>query len=176
MTATPAGSAPADGGPAGGAPAGGTPKDGRPAGGLPARLSIVTLGVADLARSIAFYEARGWEPRSSSVPGVIAWFGLGGTYLGLFPRADLALDAGIADPGPVTRFGGVTLAINVESDAAVEAALATTEAAGATILKPAEMAIFGGLSGYFADPDGPPWEVAHNPDFPLDADGQITIP
>jgi catechol 2,3-dioxygenase-like lactoylglutathione lyase family enzyme len=143
---------------------------------VPARLSIVTLGVADLARSVAFYEALGWERRASSVPDVIAWFPLGWCYLGVFPRDELALDAGIRDPGAARRFGGITLAINLESDAAVEAALATAAAAGATILKPAEMAIFGGLSGYFADPDGHPWEVAHNPDFPLDAEGRITIP
>jgi uncharacterized protein len=142
----------------------------------PARLSIVTLGVADLGRSIAFYEALGWERRTSSVPDVIAWFGLGDVYLGLFPRDELAADAAISDPGPAPRFGGITLAINVESDADVEAALRTAKAAGATILKPAEMAIFDGLSGYFADPDGHPWEVAHNPGFPLDAEGRITIP
>jgi uncharacterized protein len=143
---------------------------------LPARLSIVTLGVADLARSIAFYEALGWQRRASSVPGVIAWFGLGGAYLGLFPRDELAADAAIVDPGPSPRFSGVTLAINLAADSEVEAALAAAEAAGAAILKPAEMAIFGGLSGYFADPDGHPWEVAHNPDFPLDPAGRITIP
>ena len=143
---------------------------------LPARLSIVTLGVEDLARSIAFYEALGWERRSSSVPDVIAWFSLGSCYLGVFPRSELAADAAIPDPGPPPRFGGVTLAMNLGSDAAVEAALEVARAAGATILKPAEMAIFGGLSGYFADPDGHPWEVAHNPGFPLDEDGRITIP
>jgi catechol 2,3-dioxygenase-like lactoylglutathione lyase family enzyme len=145
-------------------------------GGVPARLSIVTLGVASLERSIAFYEALGWERASSSVPGVIAWFGLGGTHLGLFPRDELAADASIADPGPAPRFGGVTLAINLHSDAEVEAALVAARAAGASILKPAEMAIFGGLSGYFADPDGHPWEVAHNPGFPLDPEGRVTIP
>jgi uncharacterized protein len=143
---------------------------------IPAHLSIVTLGVGDLARSIAFYEALGWQRRASSVPDVIAWFGLGGTYLGLFPRDELAADAAIAEPGPAPRFGGITLAINVRSDDEVLAALRTAESAGATILKPAEMAIFGGLSGYFADPDGHPWEVAHNPDFPLAEDGSLTIP
>ena len=112
---------------------------------LPARLSIVTLGVEDLARSIAFYEALGWERRSSSVPDVIAWFSLGSCYLGVFPRSELAADAAIADPGPPPRFGGVTLAMNLESDAAVEAALEVARAAGARILKPAEMAIFGGF-------------------------------
>ena len=143
---------------------------------VPARLSIVTLGVEHLARSIAFYEALGWERRASSVPDVIAWFSLGSCYLGVFRRDELAADAAIADAGAAPRFGGVTLAINLESDAAVEAAIETARSAGATVLKPAAMAIFGGLSGYFADPDGHPWEVAHNPDFPLDPEGRITIP
>jgi catechol 2,3-dioxygenase-like lactoylglutathione lyase family enzyme len=143
---------------------------------VPARLSIVTLGVADLERSIAFYERLGWERRASSVPGVIAWFGLGGVYLGLFPRDELAADAAIAEPGATPRFSGVTLAMNLESDAEVRRAMADAEAAGATVLKAPEMAIFGGLSAYFADPDGHAWEVAHNPGFPLDDEGRITIP
>jgi catechol 2,3-dioxygenase-like lactoylglutathione lyase family enzyme len=143
---------------------------------IPARLSIVTLGVADLGRSIAFYERLGWERRASSVPDVIAWFDLGGTYLGLFPRDELAADADIADPGAAPRFSGVTLAMNVESDAEVERIVAEAEAAGATILKRPMVAIFDGLDAYFADPDGHAWEVAHNPGFPLDDEGRITIP
>ncbi len=143
---------------------------------VPARLSIVTLGVADLARSIAFYERLGWERRASSVPDVIAWYSLGGVYLGLFPRDELAADAAIAGPGPAPRFSGVTLAMNLHSDAEVETAIAAAEAAGATVLKAPEMAIFGGLSAYFADPDGHAWEVAHNPGFPLDEEGRVTIP
>ena len=121
---------------------------------VPARLSIVTLGVEELARSIAFYEALGWERRASSVPDVIAWFSLGSCYLGVFPRDELAADAAIADPGPPPRFGGITLG---------------------TVLKPAETAIFGGLSGYFADPDGHPWEVAWNPGLNLGEDGSVTF-
>ena len=143
---------------------------------VPARLSIVTLGVADLERSIAFYERLGWTRRGSSVPGVIAWFDLGGVYLGLFQRDELAADADLADPGPVPRFSGVTLAMNVESDEEVERIVDEAEAAGATILKRPRIAIFDGLDAYFADPDGHAWEVAHNPGFPLDADGRITIP
>lgn len=143
---------------------------------VPARLSIVTLGAADLGRSVAFYERLGWRQRASSVPGVIAWFDLGGAYLGLFPRHELAADAGIADPGPATEFSGVTLAMNVESDAEVRRVMAEAEAAGATVLKPPVMAIFDGLSAYFADPDGHAWEVAHNPQFPLHESGRITIP
>ncbi len=121
---------------------------------VPARLAIVTLGVADLDRSIAFYERLGWARRASSVSDVIAWFDLGGVYLGVFRRDELAGDAAIDDPGAAPRFSGVTLAINLPSDAEVERAMAEAEAAGATILKPAVMAIFGGLSAYFADPDG----------------------
>lgn len=143
---------------------------------VPSGLAIVTLGVADLERSITFYERLGWKRRASSVPEVIAWFDLGGVYLGVFRRDELAADATIGDPGPAPRFSGVTLAINLRSDAEVERATAEAEAAGATILKRPAMAIFGGLSAYFADPDGHAWEVAHNPDFAFGADGRITIP
>jgi catechol 2,3-dioxygenase-like lactoylglutathione lyase family enzyme len=141
---------------------------------VPARLSIVTLGVADVARSVAFYEALGWERCSSSID-EIAWFRLTGSYLGIFGRADLAADAAVADPGP-SSFGGFTLAMNVETEAAVAAGLDAAVAAGATLLKPATRPDWGGLSGYFADPDGHPWEIAWNPSFPIDANGRITIP
>ncbi len=141
---------------------------------VPARLSIVTLGVSDLPRSRAFYERLGWAVTESSNPD-ICWLRLTGSYLGLFPRADLAADARLPAE-PVAPFGGITMAINVESVAAATAALAAAESAGATIIKPAEPTDWGGFSGYFADPDGYPWEVAHNPFFPLDEDGRITIP
>jgi catechol 2,3-dioxygenase-like lactoylglutathione lyase family enzyme len=141
---------------------------------VPARLSIITLGVADLARSRAFYRALGWPLTSSSSPD-ICWFRLTGAYLGLFPRTMLAADAHLPAE-PVAPFGGITLAINVDSPAAATQALVAAEAAGGTIVKPAEPTDWGGFSGYFADPDGHPWEVAHNPFFPLDADGRITIP
>ena len=140
---------------------------------VPARLSIVTLGVADVARSVAFYEALGWE-RCSSSQEAIAWFRMTGSYIGVFGRADLAEDANVVDSGPST-FDGVTLAMNVETPESVGEALAAAEAAGARILKPATVTDWGGTSGYFADPDGHAWEVAHNPFFPLDG-GQITIP
>jgi len=141
---------------------------------VPARLSIVTLGVADLGRSVAFYAALGWE-RASSSSEEIAWFRTADSWLGLFPREELAADAALpADP--VAPFGGVTLAICVESEADVAPALDAAVAAGGRLLKPATRADWGGLSGYFADPDGHPWEVAHNPFFPLDAAGRITIP
>ena len=142
---------------------------------VPARISIVTLGVADLARSIAFYEALGWERRSSSIEGEICWFQTADSYLGLFPFDELAKDAAL----PVERsdaFGGVTLAICVDSPDAVGPALDEAVRAGGTLLKPATLAEWGGMSGYFADPNGYAWEVAHNPSFPIGADGRITIP
>jgi catechol 2,3-dioxygenase-like lactoylglutathione lyase family enzyme len=142
---------------------------------LPARLSIVTLGVADLDRSIAFYEALGWQRKSASIDGSIAWFGTADSTIGLFPWDELAGDANL----PVearTRFGGITLAINVESAEAVSTGLDAAVAAGGTLLKPATVADWGGTSGYFADPDGHPWEVAHNPGFPIDEDGRVRIP
>lgn len=142
---------------------------------IPARVSIITLGVGDLERSRSFYLALGWEEMSSSVPGVISWFKTAETYLGLHSYEDLAKDGRMA-VGHREGFGGVTFAINLESDEAVIAALADAVAAGASVLKGPEQAIFGGLSAYFADPDGYPWELAHNPSFPLGKDGRITIP
>lgn len=141
---------------------------------VPARLSIVTLAVADVSRSVAFYQALGWQRCSSSMA-EIAWFRLTGSYLGLFGAEALAEDAGLAGASR-GAFGGVTLAINVATEDEVDAALAAAIAAGATLLKPATRADWGGLSGYFADPDGHPWEVAFNPGFPLDPEGRIHIP
>ena len=103
---------------------------------VPARMGIVTLGVSDLARSIAFYEALGWERCASSVEGVICWFRTADSYLGLFPYEELAADAAVASPRRGT-FDGITLAINVETESDVGAALDAAAAAGATILKPA---------------------------------------
>jgi hypothetical protein len=141
---------------------------------IPARISIVTLGVADLERSEAFYEALGWE-RCSSSSDEICWFRTADSYLGLFPYGLLAEDARVA-PGTPGAFGGITLAICLESEAAVTAALAEATGHGARILKPAERTDWGGFSGYFADPDGHPWEVAFNPFFSIGSDGRIFIP
>jgi catechol 2,3-dioxygenase-like lactoylglutathione lyase family enzyme len=141
---------------------------------IPARLSIVTLAVADVARSVAFYEALGWERCSSSMD-EIAWFRMTGSYLGVFGADALAEDAGM--PGAKRgQFGGITLAINLASEDEVGAALSAAVAAGGTILKPPKRWEFGMVSGYFADPDGHPWEVAWNPGFPIDDEGRITIP
>jgi catechol 2,3-dioxygenase-like lactoylglutathione lyase family enzyme len=141
---------------------------------VPARLSIVTLGVANVARSVAFYSALGWERCASSME-AIAWFRMTGSYLGIFGADALAEDAAVA-PATSRAFGRITLAINVESEDAVAPALDAAVAAGGSLLKPATRADWGGLSGYFADPDGHPWEVAYNPGFPIDGQGRIHIP
>ncbi len=138
---------------------------------VPARISIVTLGVADLGRAAAFYAALGWR-RSAASNESIVWFKTAGSVLGLFPFDELAEDADL----PVTPrvgFGGITLAINVASQAEVDAALAAAQAAGGSILKPAQHTSWGGYSGYFADPDDYPWEVAYNPYFTFDPDGRL---
>ena len=139
---------------------------------IPARLNIVTIGVADVDRSVRFYQALGWERCSSSM-NEIAWFRTADSYLGIFGWHDLAADANLVEP---TRgsFGGITLAINIESEEAVDAALDEAVAAGGTILKPGTELPFG-YGGYFADPDGHPWEVCYNPSFPIGPDGRITI-
>jgi uncharacterized glyoxalase superfamily protein PhnB len=138
-------------------------------------LSIVTLGVDDLARASAFYEeALGLERAESSMDEIV-WFRTPHSYLGLFGRDALAADAGI-EPGGRTAFDGVTFAINVGSEAEADAVFARAESAGAEVLKPLGKTDWGGYSGYFADPDGHPWEVAHNPSFPIDQDGRLTIP
>ncbi len=139
---------------------------------IPARISIVTLGVADLPRSVAFYEALGWERAASSMD-EIAWFHTADSNLGLFPTRELAADANLPpERGP---FDGVTLAINVETAGDVDRCLAEAVAAGGRLLKPATTADWGGRSGYFADPDGHPWEVAHNPGFAIGPDGRVRI-
>jgi catechol 2,3-dioxygenase-like lactoylglutathione lyase family enzyme len=141
---------------------------------IPARLGIVTLGVADLSRAVAFYQALGWE-RCTSSSDEIAWFRTADTNIGLFPWHELADDAKLPAE-PRARFGGITLAINVESADVVQPILDAAVAAGGTLLKPAAVLDWGGTSGYFADPDGHPWEVAHNPFFPIGSDGRLHIP
>jgi catechol 2,3-dioxygenase-like lactoylglutathione lyase family enzyme len=140
-----------------------------------ARISLITLGVRDVARSTAFYSALGWRPSSSSVDGEVSFFATAGARLALFGDDDLVADTALVAVPP-TGFRGVTLAINVDSAAAVDSALAEAETAGGTIAKPGAIAEWGGYSGYFADPDGHLWEVAHNPFWPLDADGLPVLP
>lgn len=141
---------------------------------VPARVTLATLGVSDIARATAFYEALGWE-RSSSSNDQISFFKTVGGLLALFGYEALAEDAQLP-ASPRQPFGGITLAINVETPEAVSAALDAAVAAGGSLLKGAERAEWGGTSGYFADPDGYPWEVAHNPFFPLDDEGRAHLP
>jgi catechol 2,3-dioxygenase-like lactoylglutathione lyase family enzyme len=128
--------------------------------GMNPRISMVTLGVRDLQRSIDFYEKGLGFPRRESGPNV-AFFPLNGTWLSLYGRHALAADATV--PADGSGFAGITLAHNVHSEAEVEEVLAIAVAAGATLVKKAEKVFWGGYSGYFKDPDGHLWEVAHNP-------------
>ena len=135
------------------------------------RVSLITLGVADLGRSLRFYEALGWK-RGNRDDGVV-FFQLPGAIFALWPRAALAEDAKVTDTG--AAFSGMTLAYNARSKADVDAVLAEAKAAGAKILKPAEDVFWGGYSGYFADPDGHVWEVAWNPGWSLDEAGRVSL-
>jgi len=142
------------------------------------RLTMVTLGVRDLARARAFYEqGLGWT-LGGGVEGQVAFYQLGGLLLGLYGLEALAEDAKLelAPLAPGKSFGGITLAYNQPDKAAVDATLKEAAAAGATILKAAEEVFWGGYSGYFADPDGHPWEVAFNPFWTLNDDGSVTLP
>ena len=132
-------------------------------GAVEARLSFVTLGVADLPRAVAFYRDVLGLPLLD-LPAGVAFFELGRTWLALFPRAELAADAGV--PAEGSGFAGFSLAHNVASPAAVDALLDTVRAGGGRIVKPGQHTGWGGYAGYFADPDGFLWEVAWNPVFP----------
>ncbi|BBE71495.1 VOC family protein [Oharaeibacter diazotrophicus] len=136
------------------------------------RLSIVTLGVADIRRARAFYERLGLVPAKASQADV-AFFQLSGVVLALYPRHLLAEDARVEPDAP--GFSGVTLAQNLESPAEVDACLAHAVACGAKLVKPGQKAFWGGYSGYFADPDNHLWEVAHNPFFPMDDAGNLQL-
>ncbi len=142
------------------------------------RLTMVTLGVRDLARARAFYEeGLGWTAGPGTQEAVAFYQLAGGLLLGLYGLEALAEDAELALPDltPGKNFGGMALAYNVASPAAVDATLQEAEAAGATLLKPGQKVFWGGYSGYFADPDGHPWEVAHNPFWTLKEDGTVSL-
>ncbi|MDI3403840.1 VOC family protein [Streptomyces cavernicola] len=136
------------------------------------RISLITLGVRDLARSRAFYEALGW--RGQEVQETV-FFQAGGQGLVLWGREKLAADCGV-ESAEAPGFGGIALAYNVRSADEVDALLDTARRAGARITKPATLSELGFYTGVFLDPDGHPWEVAHNPGFPLSPDGTLTIP
>lgn len=137
------------------------------------RLSLITLGVADVAHARAFYERLGFKASSDSNPHV-TFFDAGGVVLALFGRQALADDAGVANTQPA--FSGVSLAHNVRTEADVDRIMTDAAAAGAKITKPPQKTFWGGYSGYFADPDGHLWEVAHNPFWQLDAGGRVRLP
>jgi len=134
------------------------------------RVSLITLGVADTTRSRAFYEALGWSGESPD--GDVVFFQAGGMVVALWGRDSLAEDSAVPDTG---GWGGIALAHNVASPAEVEAVLAEAVAAGATIGRPGAPSPWGGYSGVFLDPDGHPWEVAHNPGWQLGADGAVSL-
>jgi hypothetical protein len=143
---------------------------------VPANFSIVTLGVADLERSTRFYRDLGWEQRGDLAQG-ITWFRTSGSWLGLFGYDALAEDAALppAPESDLPAYRGITLALNLASEDAVDLAFARVHEVGGRIVKPAHRTEWGGYSGYFADPDGHLWEICYNPGFPLDDVGRIEI-
>ncbi|HXG76099.1 MAG TPA: VOC family protein [Gaiellaceae bacterium] len=135
------------------------------------RVSVVTLGVSDLARSRAFYEALGWRTGAGPDDDVV-FFQAGCLVLALWRRELLAEDSEVRDAG---GWGGVALAHNVRSPAEVDAVLAEAAAAGGTVARAGGNTFWGGYSGVFHDPDGHPWEVAHNPHWALAEDGAVSL-
>lgn len=136
------------------------------------RLSLVTLGVRDLQRSRAFYGALGWRSDAAADAAVV-FFQAGGMIVALWDRVDLAGDSAVEDGG---SWGGVTLAYNTRSPEEVDAVIAEARAAGATIGREPGPTFWGGYSAVFVDPDGHPWEVAHNPFWTIGDDGSVTLP
>jgi predicted lactoylglutathione lyase len=135
------------------------------------RISLVTLGVRDLDRSRAFYEALGWK--TNAAPGDdVVFFQAAGLIVALWGRAQLAEDSGVTDSG---GWGGITLAYNTRSPAEVDAVIAEAAEAGATIPRQGAETFWGGYSGVFVDPDGHAWEVAHNPHWTIGDDGSVTL-
>jgi predicted lactoylglutathione lyase len=135
------------------------------------RLSLVTLGVRDLARARAFYEGLGWTTGAAPEDDVV-FFQAGGMIVALWDRARLAADSGVTDGD---GWGGVTLAYNTRSPEEVDAVVEEARAAGAAIPREPGETFWGGYSGIFVDPDGHPWEVAHNPHWTVDEDGSVSL-
>jgi uncharacterized protein len=135
------------------------------------RVSLITLGVADLARARRFYEGLGWVTNAGPDDDVV-FFQAGGMIVALWGRAQLAADSGVEDAG---GWGGITLAHNVRSPDEVDAVLSEARSAGGTIVRPGDETFWGGYSGVFVDPDGHPWEVAHNPHWALGEDGSVFL-
>jgi catechol 2,3-dioxygenase-like lactoylglutathione lyase family enzyme len=135
------------------------------------RLTCVTVGVSDLARARAFYESLGWTTGAAPDDDVV-FFQSGGMVVALWGRSQLAEDSGVEES---SGWGGVTFAHNVRSPAEVDAVIAQAEVAGATIARHGAETFWGGYSGVFIDPDGHPWEVAHNPHWAISEDGSVTL-
>jgi uncharacterized protein len=135
------------------------------------RITLITFGVTDVARSRAFYEALGWKVGSQPDDDTV-FFQAGGMIIALWDRAKLAEDSCVTDTG---GWGGITPAHNVGSREQVDAVIAEAREAGATIGREPAETFYGGYAGVFLDPDGHPWEVAHNPGFPLDEDGSVSL-
>jgi uncharacterized protein len=135
------------------------------------RLSLVTLGVRDLAAARRFYESLGWSTTSEPDSDVV-FFQAGGMVFGLWGRDQLAEDSGVEDAG---GWGGVTLAYNARSREDVDAVVAEAREAGATVTREPAETFWGGYSGVFVDPEGHPWEVAHNPYWTVGEDGSVTL-
>ncbi len=138
------------------------------------RLSLITLGVADVSRAQEFYESLGWhlDGGVDDETDHVAFFQAGGIIVALWDRAKLAEDSVVEDRG---GWGGLTLAYNVRAPEEVDAVLAEAERAGARIGRPGAATVWGGYSGVFIDPDGHPWEVAHNPSWTVHEDGSTTL-
>jgi catechol 2,3-dioxygenase-like lactoylglutathione lyase family enzyme len=135
------------------------------------RVSLVTLGVRDLGRARQFYESLGWT--TGAEPGDdVAFFQAGGMIVALWGRDELAEDSCVEDSG---GWGGIALAYNARSPGEVDAVLSEAAAAGATIARPGAETFWGGYSGVFVDPEGHPWEVAHNPHWTLLDDGSVRL-
>jgi predicted lactoylglutathione lyase len=135
------------------------------------RISLITLGVSDLGRARGFYGALGWSS-SAEDGGDVVFFQAGDMVLALWDRARLAEDSAVEDSG---GWGGTTLALNLGSAAEVDAAIEEARAAGAEIGREPAETFWGGYSGLFLDPDGHPWEIAHNPHWRLTEDGGVRL-
>ncbi len=140
-----------------------------------ALLTLVTLGVSDLERSIAFYEALGFKRKACNAGGV-GFFQAGAITFAVWPVDELAKDAELETGSEPPAFRGVALAWNCRSQTDVDAAIELARSAGAIVAKAPQKTSWGGYAGYFADPDGHLWEVAHNPGFPLSDDGRLLLP
>jgi predicted lactoylglutathione lyase len=141
-----------------------------------ARFTVITLGVADMRKSIAFYEGLGFARKFRATGEIVAFFETGATAIGLFPWDQLAQDVTLPDKPRPQAFRGVTLAWNCRSNEEVDQVIDFAISKGASLLKPPHETDYGGYSGYFADPDGHPWEVVAAPNIEVGADGRVHLP